>query len=77
LRSVPEGTELTLIDVLDERGKAARDGAGWHACLDALAAHLETRPAPENRWKQVHPDYVATFGPEASTIGPPDGHKEG
>src|SRR5437899_3064182 len=40
LRRVPEGTELTLLDTLEERGKAARDGAGWHVCLDALEADL-------------------------------------
>jgi hypothetical protein len=35
LRPIGEGTELTLLDTLDEHGKAARDGAGWHGCLDA------------------------------------------
>ncbi len=40
LRPVAEGTELTLLDTLEERGKAARDGAGWHACLEALGAAL-------------------------------------
>src|SRR5947209_17014024 len=38
LRSVAEGTELTLLDTLEERGKAARDAAGWHVCMDALEA---------------------------------------
>jgi hypothetical protein len=45
LRSVPEGTEHTLTDVLDERGKGARNGAGRHVCLDGLA---DTFPA----WRQ-------------------------
>src|SRR6266581_5704030 len=40
LRTVAQGTELTLLDTLDERGKAARDAAGWHVCLDGLDAHL-------------------------------------
>jgi len=68
------GTELTLIDMLAERGKAARDGAGWHACLDQLAYHLDGEAAPwssEERWGQVHDSYVEGFGPEAATIGPP------
>ncbi len=28
------GTLLTLTDTFDDLGKAARDGAGWHECLD-------------------------------------------
>ena len=40
LRPVEGGTALTLLDTLEERGKAARDAAGWHVCLDGLAAHL-------------------------------------
>ena len=39
-RPIDEGTELTLLDTLEERGKAARDGAGWHTCLDALERSL-------------------------------------
>jgi uncharacterized protein YndB with AHSA1/START domain len=76
LAPVAQGTELTLLDVLDEHGKAARDGAGWHACLDALAAHLsrdrDARRSMAN-WKDVHSHYVESFGPEAATIGPPEG----
>ena len=34
------GCVLTLINRFDEVGKAARDAAGWHACLDALEASL-------------------------------------
>jgi uncharacterized protein YndB with AHSA1/START domain len=76
LRPDAAGTELTLLDTLEERGKAARDGAGWHACLDSLAEHLSEGPdAHESMgvWKEVHPHYVDSFGPEAATIGPPDG----
>jgi uncharacterized protein YndB with AHSA1/START domain len=70
------GTVLTLLDTFDEHGKAARDAAGWHACLDLLAIRLDgqTPPwTPGERWGQVHPAYVERFGPEAATIGPPDG----
>jgi uncharacterized protein YndB with AHSA1/START domain len=76
LRPVEGGTELTLLDTLEERGKAARDGAGWHTCLDALEAALggddESR-AHMNTWAEVHPHYVESFGPQAATIGPPEG----
>jgi uncharacterized protein YndB with AHSA1/START domain len=75
LQPVGEGTELTLLDTLEERGKAARDAAGWHACLAALAAELAGDPAARSEmdiWSDVHPHYVDSFGPEAATIGPPE-----
>lgn len=71
-----DGTLLTLLDTLDELGKAARDAAGWHTCLDALEAQLdgETREwSDSDRWREVHPGYVDDFGPEAAAIGPPAG----
>jgi uncharacterized protein YndB with AHSA1/START domain len=76
LRDVPAGTELSLNDTLGEHGKAARDGAGWHTCLDALASSLQPDSDPRatrGRWAEVHPRYIADFGPEAATIGPPEG----
>jgi uncharacterized protein YndB with AHSA1/START domain len=69
-------TVLTLLDTIDDIGKAARDGAGWHACLDLLETDLDGRPPASDAgevWQQVHPKYVAEFGPEAATIGPPEG----
>jgi uncharacterized protein YndB with AHSA1/START domain len=36
-----DGCVLVFTDTLAERGKAARDGAGWHVCLDALDARLD------------------------------------
>jgi uncharacterized protein YndB with AHSA1/START domain len=68
------GTLLTLSDTFAEQGKAARDAAGWHECLDTLEATLTGKAPswqPGGRWKAVHPDYVEQFGPEAATIGPP------
>jgi uncharacterized protein YndB with AHSA1/START domain len=70
------GTVLTLLDTLDDRGKGARDGAGWHACLDALERELQGDPAARdamNRWSEVATHYIESFGPEAATIGPPEG----
>lgn len=69
------GTELTLIDTLAAQGKAARDGAGWHVCLDQLGCHLHGQEppwSPVERWRDVHGAYVEGFGPEAATIGPPE-----
>ncbi len=68
------GSVLTVTVAFDEIGKAARDGAGWHTCLDLLDAVVAGHDAPGSsvdRWKVVHPTYVDRFGPEASTIGPP------
>jgi uncharacterized protein YndB with AHSA1/START domain len=70
-----DGTVLTFVNTFDELGKAARDAAGWHACLDILGHHLagEEPPwSPVERWEQVHGEYVERLGPEASTIGPPE-----
>ena len=70
------GTLLVFTASFDELGKVARDGAGWHACLDLLGCVVVGEIAPwssADRWKQVHRSYVERFGPEASTVGPPEG----
>jgi uncharacterized protein YndB with AHSA1/START domain len=72
LRPDGDGCLLVFTDTIDEQGKAARDGAGWQVCLEALEARLDgSEPPPADRWRQIHPDYVDRFGPEAATIGPP------
>ncbi len=71
-----EGTELTLLDTLDVRGKAARDGAGWHGCIDALQIELNGdggAPEAPGSWRVLQAHYAKSFGPEAATIGPPEG----
>ena len=40
------GTVLTLTDTFDDVGKAARDAAGWHECLDLLVSDLDGTPPP-------------------------------
>ncbi|HEY1298752.1 MAG TPA: SRPBCC domain-containing protein [Chloroflexota bacterium] len=70
-----DGSILTLLDTFDEQGKAARDAAGWHVCLDALERELDGPPAsasPYEGWQAVNARYVTQFGPAASTIGPPE-----
>src|SRR5215472_3756893 len=39
------GCTLTLTDTIGEVGKAARDAAGWHVCLDRLEAALDGKSA--------------------------------
>jgi uncharacterized protein YndB with AHSA1/START domain len=68
------GSVLTLRDTFTPLGKGARDAAGWQVCLDSLGAYLDGVPLSGDtgeRWAAVHPDYVAAFGPDAATIGPP------
>ena len=79
------GCTFVLTDAFDELGKAARDSAGWHTCLDYLEHHLsgttppwETGPGTgyvhdraRRRWSEVHAGYVEKFGEAASAIGPP------
>lgn len=72
------GCTLTLLHTFDEHGKAARDAAGWHVCLDALARHLDgNSEPPASLWGEVHPGYVSSFGPEASAAGVPAGYEPG
>lgn len=69
-----EGTLLTFTCRFDEVGRAARDGAGWHECLDQLDHAVAETAAPwssPDRWREIHDQYVARFGPAASTVGPP------
>ncbi len=72
----PRGAETVLVlsAALDEIGKTARDGAGWHSCLCLLAYEVAGRSAPlsaSDHWKELRSTYADRFGPEASTIGPP------
>jgi uncharacterized protein YndB with AHSA1/START domain len=75
LRPAEGGTLLILLDTLEELGKAARDGAGWHTCLDGLAALLNHKNLQDatGRWSEVHAVYAEELGPNATTIGPPEG----
>jgi uncharacterized protein YndB with AHSA1/START domain len=70
-----DGTRLTLVDTFGELGKAARDGAGWHECLDRLVGSVHgAAPRPWGEpWMELFVAYKARVGPEAATIGPPPG----
>jgi uncharacterized protein YndB with AHSA1/START domain len=74
LRATDDGTVLTFTASIGELGKAARDAAGWHTCLDTLAVEIEgTTPewSSIERWLEVHSFYVDSFGEDAAKIGPP------
>ena len=69
------GTVLTLIVTMAEIGKAARDAAGWHVCLDNLAVDVAGGGVESaghgDRWRPLNDAYAERFGPEAATVGPP------
>jgi uncharacterized protein YndB with AHSA1/START domain len=64
LRPDGDGSVLVFTQTFDDPGRAVRDGAGWHVCLDALAARLEGA-APSwsmgERWAEVHEEYAGRF----------------
>lgn len=70
-----EGTVLVLTATMQEFGKAARDGTGWHTSLDLLAYSLageQPSLTSSDRWRELNGAYIERFGPAASTIGPPE-----
>jgi uncharacterized protein YndB with AHSA1/START domain len=75
VRSEGAGSVLTLTDTFGELGKAARDGAGWHECLDRLGCALDGREPQEwgAPWRALNRRYADRFGSDAATIGPPAG----
>jgi uncharacterized protein YndB with AHSA1/START domain len=71
----PDGNGMAMrFEVeLDVLGKATRDGAGWHQCLDSLELELAgdpARPDDADRWRALRDTYAERFGPDASTLGP-------
>ncbi|HTA15917.1 MAG TPA: SRPBCC family protein [Solirubrobacteraceae bacterium] len=74
------GTRLVLTHTFDDGLKAARDAAGWHLCLDGLAAllsgHDDLAPTDESAipagWDELNRSYEQRFGiaPEDATPPP-------
>jgi len=68
------GCRLKLVHTFEDRFKAARDGAGWHLCLQALEEALKGTPharrsadgqqeprIPEG-WSELNDEYQRLFG---------------
>jgi uncharacterized protein YndB with AHSA1/START domain len=74
LEPVGEGCRLTLINVLTERDEAARNGAGWHVCLDELTKRLDgiasdgPHGATTTPWQPTYAAYVAAGLPSGAAI---------
>jgi uncharacterized protein YndB with AHSA1/START domain len=63
LEPIDDGAACLLLFTveLDSPDKAARDGAGWHGCLDALETLLDggevPRPYDPDAWRSVYEEY--------------------
>jgi uncharacterized protein YndB with AHSA1/START domain len=65
-----DGTRLTFTHLLSHPSVAARNGAGWHACLAELDSMLGEPPPADAGWKQVYDGYLDRMGP---ALGVPAG----
>lgn len=76
---MPIDPHARLTHVFDDRFKAARDGAGWHLCLDALSSSLTEQAKPQRGhgaalpggWEQLNREYESRFGIAADQATPP------
>jgi hypothetical protein len=55
---------MVFTQVLSHPSVAARNGAGWHACLAELDRRLDA-PDPDTgtRWEELYDDYLDRIGP--------------
>lgn len=79
IRPHDEGALLILLHSFEDRFKSARDGAGWHLCLDSLADRLEGgagRAGPpassEPSWQRLNSVYQEEFGIPPEQATPPN-----
>jgi uncharacterized protein YndB with AHSA1/START domain len=60
---------LRLTVLLEEREKAARDGAGWHVCLDRLGRQLAgAEPGGREDWRGLYEEYQRRGVPAGAPI---------
>jgi uncharacterized protein YndB with AHSA1/START domain len=64
---------LRLTVLLDSRDKAARDGAGWHVCLDRLERLLAGDDGPADTgttedWRSLYDEYQRRGAPAGAPI---------
>jgi uncharacterized protein YndB with AHSA1/START domain len=64
-----DGTRLVFTQLVSHQSVAARNGAGWHACLAELD-RLLGEPVTEQGWESVYDDYLQRIGP---SLGEPTG----
>ncbi|HUE25169.1 MAG TPA: SRPBCC domain-containing protein, partial [Solirubrobacteraceae bacterium] len=66
-------TDLRFTVLLGAEDKAARDGAGWHVCLDRLDAALDHRAAELDHginegWREIYDEYERRGFPATAPI---------
>ena len=62
LRPDGAGCVLVFTHTFDTPADAAKFAAGWHLCLDGLAARLHDAPAPAaEQWAEHHERYARSF----------------
>jgi uncharacterized protein YndB with AHSA1/START domain len=67
LSAVDDGhCRLVLINVLEDRSAAARNGAGWNVCLAALEADLDETPPDDTAWRAYYDAYLADGVPSGA-----------
>ena len=79
LRAHDGGTALRLTHTFADRFKAARDGTGWHMCLEALSDSLEqlrrprrgSKPRVPDGWSELNEEYQRRFGIAPAQATPP------
>lgn len=69
--SAPQ-SRLRFSATVDEQGRGAREGAGWHSCIAGLREACGADVSAEEKdWKFLFGHYQELFGPDASTVLPP------
>jgi uncharacterized protein YndB with AHSA1/START domain len=66
-----EGCLLVFTTVLPTRDGLAGPAAGWHECLDMLAAMGDDEPwerGPDERWERVRREYERLIGPDPTPV---------
>jgi uncharacterized protein YndB with AHSA1/START domain len=74
-----DGCLLILTHTFDDRLKAARDGAGWHICLQWLTRFLAGAPTGREEsgdgatpeWRELNHVYEERFGIDPTRATPP------
>ncbi len=71
----PGGTLLTFTHTFDDKGRGARDAAGWEICFASLETRLDGRtrvPFAKARHDTLFSHYAERFGPDGSVHTAPD-----
>lgn len=63
-----DGSRLVFRQHLPDRSGAARQGAGWHVCLDALGAHLDGGAPAGDDWTPLYRSYLERMSAPMATV---------